>query len=85
MQNITKLATFVAMAFGLVLASAQPAYAYIDPGSGSFVLQVLGMSIVSGLFFFRQFFYTAIDRLKSLRDKLTGRPPVDTNASDKTD
>ena len=69
----------------MVLAPTQPAYAYIDPGSGTFVLQILGMFIVSGLFFFRQIIFQAVDRFKSLRAKLTGRSTNESNTSDRPD
>mgnify|MGYP000246916578 CR=1 len=32
-----------------------PALAYIDPGSGSFLLQIIGAAIVGILFYFRTF------------------------------
>lgn len=41
--------------FALYLALApSPAFAYVDPGFGSLVLQALAASIVGGLFYFRQ-------------------------------
>lgn len=36
--------------FGMVVMSAQNAHAYIDPGTGSYLLQILIASVVSGLF-----------------------------------
>jgi hypothetical protein len=36
--------------FGMLVMQAQNAYAYIDPGTGSYVLQILIASVVSGLF-----------------------------------
>ena len=33
---------------GLVLASARPALAYLDPGSGSYLIQVIIASMVAG-------------------------------------
>lgn len=40
----------------LLLASAQQASAYIDPGSGSLLLQILGGAAVGCLFYVRRFF-----------------------------
>ncbi len=77
--------TVVAVAAILVVASTGPAHAYIDPGSGSFVLQVLGMFLVGALFYFRQFFYQTVDLLKSLRAKILGRPANDPETSDNPD
>lgn len=36
--------------FGMMVMSAQTAHAYIDPGTGSYLLQILIASVVSGLF-----------------------------------
>ncbi|MGH8197527.1 MAG: hypothetical protein ACRETI_05110 [Steroidobacteraceae bacterium] len=33
---------------------ACPAHAYIDPGTGSMLLQVLGAGIAAGIFYFRE-------------------------------
>jgi len=38
----------------LVVASASPAYAYIDPGSGAFILQILAALGAGLLFYFVQ-------------------------------
>ena len=65
----------VPLAVVIFIATSQPAYAYIDPGSGTFVLQILGMAIVSGLFFFRQIIFQTVNRLKTLREMLMGRSP----------
>ncbi len=40
--------------FFLVVASASPAHAYIDPGSGTFILQVLAAIGAGALFYFAQ-------------------------------
>lgn len=36
--------------FGIIMTLAQDADAYIDPGTGSYLLQILIASVVSGLF-----------------------------------
>ncbi len=85
MRKTSAFATIAALAFTMIVASAQPAQAYIDPGSGSFVLQVLGMFVVSGLFFFRQIIFQTVERLKTLREKITGRSSNDSKNSDVSD
>ena len=38
----------------ILAASAQPAYAYVDPGTGSMLIQMAIAGIAGALFFFRQ-------------------------------
>ena len=38
----------------ILAASSQPAYAYIDPGTGSMLIQMAIAGIAGALFFFRQ-------------------------------
>ncbi len=47
MQKYFSLAVIVA--FGTMLFSASPAYAYLDPGTGSMILQALIGGIVGGM------------------------------------
>ena len=47
---ITKLAC----AFAISLAATAPAAAYIDPGTGSMLLQVMGAGIAGAIFYFRE-------------------------------
>ena len=44
----------------LYLASPSPAYAYLDPGTSSYVLQMLVAALVGGAFVIRMFW----DRIK---------------------
>ena len=44
----------VALAAALVVGSAGPAQAYIDPGTGSMLLQVIGAGIAGAIFYFRE-------------------------------
>jgi hypothetical protein len=44
----------VAFAAALVLGTAGTAQAYIDPGTGSMLLQVIGAGIAGGIFYFRE-------------------------------
>ncbi|MED5418335.1 MAG: hypothetical protein VYA27_06500 [Verrucomicrobiota bacterium] len=41
-------------AFLLLLVSMGPAYAYVDPGSGAFLLQILAAAGVGALFYLRR-------------------------------
>lgn len=43
-----------AAAAALVLVTAGTAEAYIDPGTGSMLLQVIGAGIAGGIFYFRE-------------------------------
>lgn len=40
-----------------LLANASPAHAYLDPGTGSYVLQVLLAALVAGLYGIKQYWY----------------------------
>ena len=44
----------IACAALLLAVSSQPAYAYIDPGTGSMLIQMAIAGIAGALFFFRQ-------------------------------
>jgi hypothetical protein len=37
----------------LMLLGIQPAHAYVDPGTGAMLLQMVGAVIAAGLFYFR--------------------------------
>ena len=54
----------VAAAVLILLVSAGPAHAYIDPGAGTFLLQILAAIGVGGLFYLR--------RLRSALKKFLG-------------
>lgn len=43
-----------ACAAALVLGTAGTAHAYIDPGTGSMLLQVIGAGIAGAIFYFRE-------------------------------
>ena len=44
----------LACAFAVALAATGPAAAYIDPGTGSMLLQVLGAGVAGAIFYFRE-------------------------------
>lgn len=46
----TRLAEAAVVVLSLVVVSGKPAHAYIDPGTGSYVLQVVVASVLAALF-----------------------------------
>ncbi len=52
------------------------AYAYLDPGTGSFIFQILVGAVVGGIFYFKNF----IAALKEKIARLFGRKPADDSA-----
>lgn len=53
----------------LAVAGALPAHAYLDPGTGSIILQGIIGAIVGAL----AFFSTGLERVKNAIGKLTGK------------
>lgn len=64
----------VSAAAALVLLYTPSAYAYIDPGSGAFILQVIGIFIAGVVFYFRQAMYQTWHQLQRVGRKLRGKP-----------
>jgi len=62
----------IARTLGLVLllntAFSMPAYAYLDPGSGAFLLQILAAMAVGGMVYFQKV-RDAIKKLFRIGDK----------------
>jgi hypothetical protein len=44
----------LACAFAVSIAAVGPAAAYIDPGTGSMLLQIMGAGIAGAIFYFRE-------------------------------
>ena len=44
----------LACALAVSLAAAGPACAYIDPGTGSMLLQMIGAAVAGAIFYFRE-------------------------------
>lgn len=65
----------------LVLATTQPAHAYVDPGIGSILLQGLVAAAVGGLVFFR----SLRESIGSFLGRLFGRDGAAGTATGKTD
>ena len=49
MQRIFPLTVIIAAVFSTTLFSASPAFAYLDPGTGSMILQAIIGGIVGGM------------------------------------
>ena len=59
--------------FVLLCVIAQPAYAYVDPGSGLFVIQVIGSTFVGFAFLIRKRIRQMLNALgKRSRDAVEG-------------
>lgn len=52
-RRVSSRAT-VALAASLVVASVQPAVAYVDPGTGSMLVQMMIAGIAGAMFYFRE-------------------------------
>lgn len=59
---------------------ATPAFAYIDPGTGSMLLQVIGAGIAGAIFYFRELRYklmSLFSRRPAVRPDDESGPPAD--------
>lgn len=63
-RRIAKQALAVSLVFGLL--SIRPAYAYIDPGTGSYVIQVAIAFVVGAFFAVKMFGRRAIAFIKKI-------------------
>ena len=62
----------LACALAVSVSAVTPAAAYIDPGTGSMLLQMIGAGIAGAIFYFREFRI----KLMSLLSR-RGEPPVE--------
>ena len=60
------LATFLIVA----VVFPTPAYAYIDPMSGSIILQALAAGLLAALLMFKRFWYQLTDRCRRIWQRL---------------
>ena len=61
---------------GLIIIAcvfAKPAHAYLDPGSGSYLIQMLIASLVGGGLFFKTFWVKIKDLLAKKKDEKKGK------------
>lgn len=57
MTSLARIVDGLMLAFGIVLvlcATAKPAFAYVDPGSGLFLLQIIGTTLAGFTFMVRK-------------------------------
>jgi hypothetical protein len=67
------LATVAALYFGVVGA----ALAYVDPGTGSMLIQMLGAVVAGAIFYFRELRIRVIAFLSGNRKREAEQPPAD--------
>ena len=56
---------------------ALPAYAYIDPGTGAILLQLLIGGIAGGLYLLKVYYRNIVEKLRGLTGKKPAPPPSD--------
>ncbi len=47
MKDLGRLASIVCLFLGLAVVITKPAYAYLDPGTGSFIIQIIIGGVVA--------------------------------------
>jgi hypothetical protein len=61
--------TFLAAVVWLSVAAVAPAQAYIGPGTGSMLLQVIGAGIAAAIFYFRDLRYKILSMFSRRRSE----------------
>lgn len=74
-SKLAHLARTVGIAAGVLLAGTADAHAYVDPGTGAMILQVIGAIVAGALFYFRQL----RDWISSLFSRRPREPGSDNN------
>ncbi len=74
MKNLIRLS---AVFLFLLLITAQNAYAYLDPGTGSYILQILIASLVGATFAVKIFWQKIMTSLKRMLSKNAGEQAND--------
>ncbi|MEO8598131.1 MAG: hypothetical protein ABI759_32725 [Candidatus Solibacter sp.] len=69
--NVPRLAGLLTLCV-LLLATPRPAYAYVDPGSGAMVWQVVAAGVIGSLFYVRKIFTWVRDHLGFRSARVTG-------------
>ena len=64
------------LALGLIGLFATPAQAYLDPGTGSYVFQMVAAALVSGAFLLKAYWHKLL-RLLGRREREDPPPPPD--------
>jgi hypothetical protein len=68
--NITAIVRHGGIVACVLLATMQDAHAYVDPGTGAMILQIIGAVVAGALFYYRQL----RDKISSWFSRLTSRP-----------
>jgi len=61
----------------LYLLSASTAGAYVDPGTGSMLLQLFGAFVAGAIFYFREFRIRLLEFFSRIRGRSAEQPPTD--------
>jgi len=69
MESKEKMVSAAGLVFVFLLFSAQNAYAYLDPGTGSYFFQILIASLLAALFLIKNFWINLVGQLKKLFSK----------------
>ncbi|MDD2672731.1 MAG: hypothetical protein PHW43_10005 [Syntrophales bacterium] len=67
-----KMVSAAGLGLFFFLLSAQNAYAYLDPGTGSYFFQILIASLLAALFLIKNFWSNLVEQLKKLFSKAAG-------------
>ncbi len=90
--NFNNKLFFIALLTGFIfLLSGKSAYAYLEPGTSSFLMQIVAAAIISSLFMIRKIsaFFAGIfktEKRENLKDKQNGedfKPAVEGEKSEK--
>jgi hypothetical protein len=61
----------------LLVITAQPAHAYIDPGTGSFVLQAAIAGLLGAAYALKTFWWRIASSMKRIGSRRDGDGPID--------
>lgn len=67
-----RLATTIFLFFGLMIGLAGNAHAYIDPGTGSYILQLLAAALLGAMFTLRLYWARVKTFFQTLTTKTRG-------------
>lgn len=70
MKTFQKLLTLLAVT---LFFTAKPAHAYLDPGTGSYILQMILAGTLGGAYLLRGYAGKLVGGVKALFSKVTGR------------
>ena len=64
---------FIALAFGMLSVTPSDAWAYIDPGTGSYLFQLAAAGLLAGVYTMRHYWYAFTSALRARA--VTARSP----------